>query len=146
MSDLELDRGTHDEITALCQEGDLSAEDGRLEDALGAYTKALELLPEPASQWEAATWIYAAIGDVHFLIGSFEISQMAFEEALTCPGSDGNAFLHLRLGQLALEHEDEARAAEELGRAFSAEGEEIFATDDPKYLAFLKTRLASPPE
>jgi tetratricopeptide (TPR) repeat protein len=141
MKPVELDAKTHKAVTRLCAEAEAHAEEGRLEEALLAYAQALERLPEPTNHWEAATWIYAAIGDVHFLVGSFETSERAFQEAITCPGAVGNPFLHLRLGQLALEHGDEERAGEELLRAYRTEGEEIFANDDPKYLAFLLSQL-----
>ena len=145
MKQVDLDAKTHKAVTRLCEEAETHAEEGRLEEALVAYAQALERLPQPTNHWEAATWIYAAIGDVHFLVGSFETSERAFQEAITCPGAIGNPFLHLRLGQLALEHGDEERAAEELHRAFLAEGEEIFANDDPKYLVFLQSQMEPPP-
>ena len=144
MKQVELDAKTHEAVTRLCAEAEAHAEEARLEEALVAYAQALELLPEPTNHWEAATWIYAAIGDVHFLVGSFETAERAFQEAITCPGAIGNPFLHLRLGQLALEHGEEERAAEELLRAYRAEGEEIFASDDPKYLSFLLSQLETP--
>ena len=144
MRKLELDDRTHNKIAGLCERADQAAEQGKLDQALGHYAKALALPPEPASNWEAATWIYAAIGDVHFLVGSFEVARQAFQEAICCPGAIENPFLHLRLGQLALEDGDEDQAALELRRAFKAEGEEIFARDDPKYLAFLKARVDPP--
>ncbi len=144
MKQVELDAKIHEAVTRLCAEAEVHAEEGRLEEALKAYASALERLPDPTNHWEAATWIYAAIGDVHFLVGSFETAERAFQEAITCPGAIGNPFLHPPLGQLALEHEDEERAAEELLRAYRAEGEEIFANDDPKYLTFTLAQLESP--
>lgn len=144
MKQVELDAKTHKRVAQLCGQGDLHAEEGRLDQALAAFTNALGMLPEPPERWEAATWIFAAIGDVHFMVGSFETAEKAFQEAIGCPGAIGNPFLHLRLGQLALEHEDEDRATVELNRALIAEGEAIFDSDDPKYLAFLKTRVDPP--
>jgi hypothetical protein len=54
----------------------------------------------------------------------------------------GNPFLHLRRGEVALEQGDEDVATDELMRAYMAEGRDIFATEDAKYLAFLSTRVA----
>jgi hypothetical protein len=48
--------------------------------------------------------------------------------------------LHLRYGQVLLDGEEPDAAADELMRAYMAEGLEIFASEDPRYLAFLKTR------
>lgn len=61
-----------------------------------------------------------------------------------CPGAIGNPFLHLRLGQCQLELGNNDQAADELTRAYMAEGTTIFQDEDPKYLAFLKTQLKPP--
>jgi hypothetical protein len=61
------------------------------------------------------------------------------------PDALGNPFLHLRLGQCRFELGDLDRAADELARAYMADGEDVFDGEDPKYLAFLKTRLQPPP-
>lgn len=58
-----------------------------------------------------------------------------------CPGAIGNPFVHLRLGQAQFELGDMTRAADELARAYMGAGDEIFEEQDPKYLAFLKTKI-----
>jgi hypothetical protein len=50
----------------------------------------------------------------------------------------------MRLGQCQFELGNKERAADELARAYMAEGSEIFKEEDPKYFAFLKTRLKPP--
>jgi hypothetical protein len=55
----------HERIAELCKEGDALASSGRPEDAKQKYIAALKLLPREPHQWEAATWIYVALGDVH---------------------------------------------------------------------------------
>ncbi|MNY35732.1 hypothetical protein D3C86_1701600 [compost metagenome] len=59
---------------------------------------------------------------------------------MTCPGGIGNPFLHLRLGQVLLDDGQDDRAADELMRAYMGAGPQIFAAEDARYLAFLKTR------
>jgi hypothetical protein len=68
------------------------------------------------------------------------MAYKALEYATTCPGAIGNPFLHLRFGQVLFDRGELDRAADELIRAYALEGEEIFANDDPRYLAFLRTR------
>ena len=101
----------------------------------------MKLLPTPTQQWEAATWLYVAVGDTHFHEANFEKSFNAFFNAVQCPGGLGNPFVHLRLGQAYLELGDSAKAADELARAYMGAGEEIFLEDDPKYFEFLKPRM-----
>lgn len=135
----------HEQIQALSAKGDAFAEEGRYGDAIEAYWTAWDLLPEPQTEWEAATWLLAAIGDTNFLGGDFTAGRDNLSTAMHCPGAIGNPFLHLRLGQCQFELGNEDRAADELARAYMSEGHEIFEDQDPKYFAFLKTKLDPPP-
>ena len=87
----------------------------------------------------------SAIGDALFQQGQFERARDAFTDAISCRGGLGNPFIHLRLGQIQLEIGTEAKAADELTRAFMGGGKEIFEREDPKYFAFLTTKLLPPP-
>jgi tetratricopeptide (TPR) repeat protein len=141
----ELPDETHQQIQRLSAEGDSLAEAARYPDALAKYWAAWELLPEPKTDWEAATWLLGTIGNANFLAGDFEAGRDNLSTAMHCPGAIGNPFLHLRLGQCQLELGNHDRAADELARAYMAEGHRIFIGQDAKYLTFLKTRLDPPP-
>jgi tetratricopeptide (TPR) repeat protein len=131
----------HDRITTLCNEGDLLAGDNHYDEARDKYVAAYKLLPEPKDQWDAATWIFTAIGDVRFKQGDYEKSYKAFSFAIQCPSGLGNPFIHLRLGQLHFEFEHEEKALDELMRAYMGAGKEIFDEDNPKYFAFLANHV-----
>jgi tetratricopeptide (TPR) repeat protein len=133
------------EITELCRCGDAEAGSGRLVEAKALYVEALRLLPGDPRDWAASTWIYVAIGDVHFRRQAFYRAYKCFHNAVLCPDGLGNPYVHLRLGQTAFELGRNDRAADELMRAFMGGGPGIFDEDDPKYLAFLKTRAALTP-
>jgi tetratricopeptide (TPR) repeat protein len=135
----------HDQIQQLCQAGDALAEAGQFPAALEKYWAAWDLLPEPQTDWNAATWILAAIGDANFLGGDYAAGRDNLATAMHCPDAIGNPFLHLRLGQCQFELGNLDRAADELARAYMGAGHKIFAQDDEKYFAFLKTRLQPPP-
>jgi tetratricopeptide (TPR) repeat protein len=141
----ELDDRTHAEIQELSARGDELAEQGDYAHALRIYWKAWDLLPEPRTEWEAATWLLAAIGDANFLGGDFAAGRDNLSNAMHCPNAIGNPFLHLRLGQCQFELGDLDRAADELTRAMMGGGEEIFRDEDPRYAEFLKTRIEPPP-
>lgn len=135
----ELDTATHEKIKALCAKGDQLAEARAFEDAVAEYNKAWALVPEPKNDWNASTWILAAIADACFL-GGYKTSAMeALQYAMTCPRAVGNPFLHLRYGQVLFDAGEVDHAADELMRAYMGSGEEIFASEDPRYLDFLKT-------
>lgn len=132
----------HERIAELCKEGDALASAGRTEDAKQKYIGALKLLPGEPHQCEAATWIYVALGDIHFRSQHFDKAFKCFYNAVQCPNGLGNPFIHLRLGQLYFEQDRLDKAADELTRAYMGGGINIFMEDDPEYLEFLETRIA----
>lgn len=135
-----LDSDVYDALLAHFAEGDAHAESGAFEAAIRAYEKAWALIPEPKSDWNASTTILAAIADAAFLAGELDTARRALAYAMTCPDAVGNPFLHLRYGEVLLDLGEDDAAANELIRAYMAEGEQIFSEEDPRYFNFLKTR------
>ena len=127
-------------IQELSAQGDQHAEKRQLPEALRSYWAAWDLIPEPKTNWEATTWVLAAIGDANFLGQDYTAGRDNLANAMACPGAIGNPFLHLRLGQCNFELGELDRAADELMRAYMGAGPDIFQDQDPKYLAFVKTR------
>ncbi|PNY81273.1 tetratricopeptide repeat protein [Deinococcus koreensis] len=134
----ELSDDLHAEVTRLCAEGDDLAEAEQFDAALATYQQALDLLPEPVDHWDATFWLYTAIGDAHFLRGSYEDAWQSFNRAQLIGPLD-NAFIHLRIGQCAFELSDMRRAGNGLMGAYALAGPEIFDGEDPKYLSYLST-------
>src|SRR6185369_15485294 len=71
----ELPDSVHDEIKRLCAMGDKHAEARAFSNALTNYWEAWDLLPEPKTDWEAATWILVAIGDANFLGADYDAGR-----------------------------------------------------------------------
>jgi len=140
----ELDDAIHEKIKTLCADGDELAENEDYVEAERAYLAAWDLLPEPQHDWEAATWILAALGDSQYLRGDFDAATETLQAAMHCPGAIGNPFLHMRLGECQFERGNLTRAEDELARAFLLEGSAIFDDEDPKYLTFVKSKLKPP--
>jgi hypothetical protein len=140
----ELPAQLYERILQLSAEGDSFIESAAYEVAIGKYNEAWRLVPEPKNDWEASTWLLAAIGDACFLSGYFTSGIEAFEYSLSCPSGFGNPFIHMRLGQCRFETNDYQAATEHLGRAYMLEGKEIFVAEDPKYLEFVKTKIQKP--
>jgi len=137
-----LDDAAHNEIKRLCALGDEHVRRGEYRDALTQYWAAWDRLPDPRTEWDAATWILAAVGDTNFLAKDYAAGRDNLSNAMSCPGALGNPFLHLRLGQCQFELGNLDRAADELMRAYMGAGPDIFKDQDPKYVAFLQTRAA----
>lgn len=140
MSKSELDPELYASITTYCQQGDALARSKDYKSAIALYNQAWTLIPDPKNNWGASTWVLAAIADASFLGGYKTSAMKALSYAMTCPDAIGNPFLHLRYGQVLLDKNEEDAAADELMRAYMGGGEEIFATEDGRYLNFLKTR------
>ena len=140
---MELDAKVHQEIQRLSEEGDTLASQDKYDDAIEVYRKALSLVPEPHNQWEAATWLLAAIADAAYLSGDMPSARQALDEAMTCPGAVGNPFLHLRRGEVLFEQNELDASADELIRAYGIAGNKIFESEPKKYIDFLGTRAKS---
>lgn len=141
-----IDDTTYERLQALCAEGDALCEQEDFEAALLRFQAAFKLIPEPRSEYEASTWVLAAMADACFFLGRFEDVRVATTQALLHgQNATGNPFLHLRLGQAHLELGDEARAADSLAGALMLAGPDIFEGQDPKYWDFIRTRVEPPP-
>lgn len=141
-SSSKLKDATYAEIQRLSKEGNQLADAKKYDEAKTCFIQALRLVPEPHQDWEAATWLYAAVGDMHFHLGNPEKVMRSFTNAVQCPGGLGNPFVHLRLGQSHFELKNFEKAADELTRAYMGGGLEVFMEDDPKYLVFLETKIS----
>jgi hypothetical protein len=140
----ELPADLHEQIKRLCADGDGLANSGLHEQAIATYKEAWKLVPEPKTEWEASTWVLAAIGEAAFTGAFYSSGVDALQYALHCPGGAMNPFVHLRLGQCEFERDKPDIAAEHLARAYMLDGKAIFSRESPKYFDFLKTRLKPP--
>lgn len=140
----ELSDRLSSEINQLSEFGNAAVDAGNFLKAVGKFESALALLPEPVTEWEAATWLLTAIGESHFFAENYKDAYRALSQAMHCPGGIGNPLIHLRLGQVQLEMGNDVLAADELTRAYMGGGKEIFEREDPKYFTFIKARLDEP--
>jgi tetratricopeptide (TPR) repeat protein len=134
-----------DAVERLCIEGGRLMAAGKHNKAFRKFVAALDLLPEPREQWNAAGWILVAIGENAVRAGSFRAAERPLADAMLCPGTVGNPWVHLRLGQVRFELGNRDAAADELARAYLGGGRAIFDGLDPKYLALAEEDLQPPP-
>lgn len=121
-------------IQEICAKGEDLAEAECYEQAIAEYEKALELVPEPKYDFEASVWIYAAIGDAYYFMEEYGKALDAFMQARKCYGGLESSFVLLRTGECFFELEQYDKAREALIGTFMLEGEEIFESEDEKYL------------
>jgi tetratricopeptide (TPR) repeat protein len=125
-------------ITDLCERGDDDVEAGLYEAAIGKYEEALSHVPKPLYAWAVTTWILTAVAEARYLQKNYGEAKATIMEAFRCEGAIGNAFLHLRLGQVEIELGAKGRGVDELIRAHERGGDEVFEGEDPKYLALVR--------
>ncbi|NLW46056.1 MAG: hypothetical protein GXY86_01770 [Firmicutes bacterium] len=138
---MELEDQLHAEIISLCSEGDQLVEINKYNEAIEKYIKALNLIPEPKTDWEASTWIYTALGDTCFINGNFVESKDYFYDAINCPGGMDNPFIILHLGESLFELGDLEKAKEYLMKAYMLEGYDVFDCEDEKYYLMIKNLI-----
>jgi tetratricopeptide (TPR) repeat protein len=135
---MELENELYEKITALSEKGDMLVEREKYDKAIENYIQGLDLLPSPKDQWEAATWLYTAIGDTYFIMERYDLARDRLLDALNCPDAMENAFIYLRLGQACYELGTLKQAEEYLLRAYMLHGEDIFASEEEKYYLLIK--------
>ena len=129
-----------DKIEALCDKGEADLERGKPRAALKRFFKAFELLPTPAQQYPAGTWLLVNIGDIYYHWQRYEQALERFEQALDFFEGADNPFIHLRLGQCHYHLEQWEAARMALQRAHDLEGDAIFEDESPVYQAFLQEK------
>ena len=102
------------------------------------YKEALDIIPEPKTSYETATWIFVSIGDLYFKNKQYDMARDYFFEAKNCPNGVSNPYVLFRLGQTLVETKDNNRAKEFLLRAYMLVGEDIFWDEDEKYYNVIK--------
>ena len=70
------------------------------------------------------------MGECAIRTGDFAAALAPLKDAMHCPGTIGNPWVHLLLGRCRLELGDE-RAADELARAYMGGGRALFDELDP---------------
>lgn len=127
---MELPDDIYEEVTRLSEIGNEHCDDGKFANAIEVWRSALELLPSPRDQWEAALWLNASIGDAYYQEEQWEDAKASFLDALNGPDAQGSPFIHYMLGKTLLRLDDEDEAVQSLLRAYILDGVDIFDTDE----------------
>jgi len=136
---LELTEQQQEWINNYAQKGNDEIENENFEHAIGWFTKALEVIPEPKDQWEATGWLSASIGDACYYLQRYEEGINSLQQAYKIYGpDDANPFVLLRLGQCYFHLGEMESAKAYLLQAYLLEGQDMFE-DEPLYFDFLKS-------
>src|SRR3546814_11118011 len=85
MEPTELPDELYEQIENLSEAGNECSDEDDFEGAIENWRQALALLPEPQQDWEAATWLYASLGDAYYQSADYGMAKDALFTALNCP-------------------------------------------------------------
>lgn len=135
---MQLNKSYTEDIERICRAADDFLEEGNIKDAYRKYKEALDIIPNPKTSYETATWIFVSIGDLFFKNKQYEMARDYFFEAKNCPNGVSNPYVLFRLGQSLVETQDNNQAREFLLRAYMLVGDDIFWDEDEKYYNVIK--------
>ena len=135
---MQLKKGFTEDIERICRAAEDYLVEGNTKDAYRKYKEALDIIPEPKTAYETATWIFVSIGDLYFKNKQYDMARDYFFEAKNCPNGVSNPYVLFRLGQSLVEMNDESEAKEFLLRAYMLVGDDIFCDEDEKYYNVIK--------
>lgn len=138
---MKLSDKIYDKIEKYTDQGNDYCDNEEWEEAIICFNRALELLPEPKDDWEAATWIYSALGDAYFFSERYELAIEYLNSARMCPEGIANPFILLRLGEAFYELGEIKMAQKYLLETYMMEGNDIFEDEDEKYFDMIRTIL-----
>jgi hypothetical protein len=133
--DGQLDRDTASKVDRKLEDAQAHIAAQRYVQALVELEAAASLLPKPDDRWAIASKVYAAMGEAYFKLGDFKETVRCMSHALDCPEGIGDPSFLLRCGQAQLELGDMEKAKKSLTSAYLGGGADLFAGEDPKYLA-----------
>ena len=132
----------HKRVSLLAEVGSQLFDHANYKEAIEKWNAGLDLLPQPKTDWDAAMWLYASVGDAFFQQGNFAEARESFLDCLNCPIAQTNAFVHLRLGQSSINLGIEGPGIDHLLKAYMLSGSDIFLaeTTGEEYLTLLRDR------
>ena len=145
----DLPQGARTELIALGEEIHRLIEGGIYEEAIMLCLNGLAQIPKPQDAYIETIWYLSALGDIYFTKGIYHKAYEYYDRAKRNLSGEGekDAFIMLRLGEIAFETGDYERSLECLLAAYRLEGEEIFGPyggdkkDGQKYFDFLKAHI-----
>ena len=134
---MDLPQKLYEEIEALSEAGNTMFDQDRYDLAILNWQQALDLVPEPRSDWDATLWLCASIGDAHYQNGQFALARVFLFDSMNAPGGASNPFVLFRIGQTEARLGNSTAAIDYLMRAYMLDGTDIFDAD-PDGAEFLK--------
>ena len=101
---MQLGKSYIEDIERICRAADDYVAEGNNDEAYRKYKEALDIIPEPKTAYETATWIFVSIGDLYFKTGRYDLAKDYFYEAKECPNGVSNPMMKKMLKNFCFVH------------------------------------------
>ena len=78
---MQLNKSYTEDIERICRAADDFLDEGNTKEAYRKYKEALDIIPNPKTSYETATWIFVSIGDLFFKNKQYDMARDYFFEA-----------------------------------------------------------------
>ena len=140
----KLDDSIEFRVDEFCAAAEELLKDQNYDEAVVEYCRAFALLPMPTEQWHAANRILKGIADALFRKGDYVGAAEHLQKVMLTPGAAEDSFIRMRRGQTAFERGILSNAEQELAAVYILEGQQAFKSEDPKYWAFIESKMLPP--
>ncbi|GAA5093123.1 MULTISPECIES: tetratricopeptide repeat protein [Paenalcaligenes] len=125
---MHLQEELYQSLYELADQGNIALDQGRYEEAIVLWQQALDVLPAPVNQWQAAFWLYASMGEALYQLERYDEATAVLEQAAHNPEGKENPYPYYMLGKCAW-RSGQDKAAKYLLKAYDLDGEGIFIAD-----------------
>ena len=133
----------------ICQrldKGDEAVAEERYEDAIAAYQSAIDILPEPKSDWDIFTTLVTSLGDTYYETRQYTIADSYYATALRDGNGIENPYVWYANGRNLIRMGETKAAQDSLMRAYMLDGDEIFTTDDDEFKVYINDFISKKEE
>lgn len=124
-------------ICQILDEGDKARASEKYEDAIAFYQSAIDILPEPKSDWDMFTTLVISIGDTYYKTQQYTIADGYYATALKDGSGLNNPYVWYANGSNLVKMGETKAATDSLMRAYMLAGDEIFTIDNDEFKVYI---------
>lgn len=124
-------------ICHILNKGDVARSSAKYEDAIAFYLSAIDILPEPRSDWDILASLVISIGDTYYEAQQYTIADSYYAAALKDENGIANPYVWYANGRNLVKMGEIKVAIDSLMRAYMLAGDEIFTIDNDEFKVYI---------
>ena len=124
-------------ICQILDKGDKLRASEKYADAIAFYQSAIDILPEPKSDWDMFTTLVISIGDTYYKTQQYTIADGYYATALKDGSGLNNPYVWYANGRNLVKMGETKPATDSLMRAYILAGDEIFTIDNDEFKVYI---------